>query len=103
MTVPSRPIRVDALEVEEAEDGLVVYDEQQDVVHHLNPAAAVLFDLCDGSRAEDEIAAAMAAVFGLDAPPLEETAVGLQDLIERGLVRREGQPDATGDAGDAGD
>ena len=46
----ANPIRADSLEINEAEDGLVVYDPAEDMVHHLNPSAALIFDLCDGTR-----------------------------------------------------
>jgi PqqD family protein of HPr-rel-A system len=81
-----RPRQAESLEVNEAEDGLVVYDARQDQVHHLNPSAAVIFDLCDGSRSVDEIAAVLADLYGLDAPPVTETQAGLDELATRGLI-----------------
>jgi hypothetical protein len=77
---------VQSLEVNEADDGLVVYDPAHDVVHHLNMSAAVIFDLCDGSRDPAAIAAALAEAYGLGEPPVEETKGGLTDLAERKLI-----------------
>src|SRR5579862_5857646 len=37
------------------EDGYVAYDPVLDHLHHLNPVAALLAELCDGSRSIDEI------------------------------------------------
>ena len=74
----------------EAEDGLVVYDPARDIVHHLNPTAPrVIFDLCDGTRDVATIASALAEVFDLDAPPREAARVGLEELAEQGLVAHE--------------
>lgn len=74
------------LEVNEAEDGLVIYDPAQDMVHHLNPTASMIFDLCDGTRAPEEIARVLAEAFELDRPPVEDTRAGLHELAERGLI-----------------
>ncbi len=71
----------------EAEDGLVVYDPARDMVHHLNPSASVIFDLCDGTRDVDAVAATLAEVFGLHRPPTGDAIAGLDDLAERGLIR----------------
>jgi PqqD family protein of HPr-rel-A system len=81
------PTRVESLEVNEADDGLVVYDPASGMVHHLNPTAAVTFDLCDGTRDPETIARLLGEAFGLDAPPLAETFAGLKELAERGLIR----------------
>lgn len=81
------PRRVEPLEINEAEDGLVIYDPAADMVHHLNPSAAVIFDLCDGTRAPDAIAAVLAEAYQLNAPPLEDAVNGLRDLAGRRLIR----------------
>ena len=50
MTVPG-------LDVNPADDGLVVYVAATDTVHHLNKTAGVIFGLCDGTRDASAIAA----------------------------------------------
>ena len=86
-----QPRRAESLEVNEAEDGLVVYDPTHDQVHHLNASAALIFDLCDGTRGVDEIAAVLADLYGLEAPPLTETQQGLDELATRGLIEQPGR------------
>lgn len=87
MTVSdSHPRRAEALEVNEAEDGLVVYDPAREMVHHLNPSAAMIFDLCDGTRDIDAIAGILSEAYELAAPPREDTIAGLNDLAERRLI-----------------
>ena len=81
------PSKLQALEVNEADDGLVVYDPARDTVHHLNPSAAIIFDLCDGSRSPEQIARVLGEVYGLDSPPHEQADAGLRDLAERQLIR----------------
>jgi Coenzyme PQQ synthesis protein D (PqqD) len=82
----ARPRTADGLDVNEAEDGLVVYVPANDTVHHLNKTAGVIFGLCDGTRTSAAIAAEVAALFRLDAPPFEETATCLSGLAANGLI-----------------
>ena len=84
--IDANPRKADTLEVNEAEDGLVVYDPGRDVVHHLNASASVIFDLCDGTRDPDAIAVILAKAYDLDAPPTDATFAGLKDLAERNLI-----------------
>jgi hypothetical protein len=81
-----QPVTVGGLDVNEAEDGLVVYVAATDTVHHLNKTAGVIFGLCDGTRDSAAIARELAVLFALPAPPLEETEACLSDLAERGLI-----------------
>ncbi len=80
------PRKVEELEVNEAEDGLVIYDPAHDVVHHLNPTASLIFDLCDGTRDATTIADVLGETFGLDPPPGEEARAALNDLADRALI-----------------
>jgi PqqD family protein of HPr-rel-A system len=78
---------VEGLELNEADDGLVVYQESRDWVHHLNATAALILQLCDGTHDADAIAAFLARGFEMDEPPLEETRACLAKLAEEGLIR----------------
>ena len=80
------PRRRQSLEVNEAEDGLVIYDPASDMVHHLNPSAALIFDLCNGSRDPESIARVVGEVFDIQPPPLEETLAGLRELADQRLI-----------------
>src|SRR3954471_22745780 len=80
------PSRVESLEVNETEDGLVVYDPASGMVHHLNASAAVIFDLADGTRDVAAIARVLGEAFALEAPPLEAATGGLSAPAERGPI-----------------
>jgi hypothetical protein len=80
------PRKVDGLDVTEVDDGLVVFHEPTDTVHHLNPTAAVVLELCDGSRTTTDIAALLAQAYGLPDPPLEEADRCVRFLAEQGLI-----------------
>jgi hypothetical protein len=84
--IVQNPRQLESLEVNEAEDGLVVYDPAADMVHHLNPSAAVIFDLCDGTRDPESIARVLGEAFHLRPPPLEEAIAGLRELADRQLI-----------------
>lgn len=81
-----RPVAADDLDVHETDDGLIVYQESKDRVHHLNPTAAVILELCDGTKDTEQIARELAALFGLDEPPLTETKSGIEELTREGLI-----------------
>ena len=83
---PAKPTMVPGLEVHEAEDGFVIYDESTDRVHHLNNSAAVILHLCDGEHDAAGVAALVAEAFNLDAPPLEDTEATLETLAAQGLI-----------------
>ena len=68
------------LDINETDDGLIVYQESTDRVHHLNPTAAVVLELCDGTRSADDIARLVAETFGLAEVPEVETKACLEDL-----------------------
>ncbi|HUI04128.1 MAG TPA: HPr-rel-A system PqqD family peptide chaperone [Acidimicrobiales bacterium] len=83
---PLMPRRSEELDVNEVDDGVIVYDESTDRVHHLNPTAAVILEFCDGRRTAPEIARAVAETFGLDEAPETETAACIAALVAQGLV-----------------
>jgi hypothetical protein len=88
------PLRADPLEVNEADDGLVIYDPTDDTVHHLNPSAAMIFDLCDGTRDAEAIAHILGEAFSLAEPPRDDVLAGLEDLSGRKLIRWVAHDDA---------
>jgi PqqD family protein of HPr-rel-A system len=81
-----RPRMVPGLELNELDDGLIVFSQQTDTVHHLNHTAAVVLELCDGSRTVDEIAAVLAEAFGLPEPPRQQAGECLRSLADQGLI-----------------
>lgn len=59
----ARPAAKRGLELVESPDGLIVYDETTDRVHHLNQTAAVILALCDGTQTVHDITAAVGRLF----------------------------------------
>jgi hypothetical protein len=84
--MPAYRAVADGLDVNEVEDGLVIFQESTDTVHHLNHSASAVLALCDGSRDARAIATFLAEAFGLPEPPFEDTVLCLEALTRRGLV-----------------
>jgi PqqD family protein of HPr-rel-A system len=75
----NRPKARDDLATLELDDELVVYDAETGGVHHLNPTAALVFGLCDGSATTTETAAEVAAAYGL---PFEEVEPQVRAVVQ---------------------
>jgi hypothetical protein len=81
-----RPRRASELEVTEVVDGFVVQRRQDDRVHFLNPTAAFILEICDGSLTAGELPELVAAAFGLEKPPRDDVAACLERLLREGLL-----------------
>lgn len=82
-----RPKKSDGLEVDEVEDGFVIYQPERDRVHYLNPTATLILELCDGTLTAEQIAELVGQTFDLAAPPAEEVNEALATLAAEGLTR----------------
>jgi hypothetical protein len=82
-----RPSAVDGLEINEVDDGLVLYQPAPEQVHYLNSTAAVVFELCSGRLTVEEITSLVGSAFALSEPPVVEVASCIDDLRAKGVVR----------------
>jgi hypothetical protein len=85
-----RPRRAAGIELSEVTDGFLVYQPARDRVHYLNPTAALLLEICDGSLAASDLPPFLAAAFNLAAPPRDEVAACLVKLLAEGLMENAG-------------
>ncbi|HLH29705.1 MAG TPA: methyltransferase domain-containing protein [Terriglobia bacterium] len=67
-----------------AEDGYWAYDVQTSRLHHLNPVAALIIELCDGSLTAEEISTALAPV--LAGHPPDATSRWIEGALADGLL-----------------
>jgi hypothetical protein len=74
------------LDVNEATDGLVIYQHDCDRLHYLNQTAAFILECCDGTVCAEELPALMAEAFGLDAAPSDEVGECLTTLLKEGIL-----------------
>jgi hypothetical protein len=82
-----RPKKSDGLEIDEVEDGFVIYQPDRDRVHYLNPTANLILDLCDGNLTATQIAELVAQAFDLAAPPQHNVDEALAKLQAEGLTQ----------------
>ena len=68
----SRPCQAPHLEEYEVEDEITLFDPHQNQVHILNPTAAVVWRLSDGTQEVAEIASQLAGLYGLEPAVVEE-------------------------------
>ena len=81
-----RPSTKAGVEINETQDGLIVYDEVTDRVHHLNQSAAVILQLCDGTWTPEEIASDLGRLFELGQSPMDTVEACLAQLNREGLI-----------------
>ena len=71
MAGPLKPkLRAD-LTVVELDGEAIVYHEETRKLHHLNPTATIVLDLCDGQSTIGELSAEIAGAFALDREEVE--------------------------------
>jgi PqqD family protein of HPr-rel-A system len=93
--VPRRHANVLELDLE---DGLILYDRDSSLVHHLNPSARIVWFLCDGSASVRELAQEIADEYGLDPGPIRSQVADLVGELDAvGLLE-----DASPPSGDRG-
>jgi PqqD family protein of HPr-rel-A system len=76
-------------------DGLILYNHDSNLVHHLNPSAAIVWQLCDGDGTVAELARDIAEEYDVNSVQVQKdigTLVGEFDAL--GLVDDVGSPTA---------
>ena len=74
------------LEVNELPDGYMVTVAQTGRIHYLNPVAAIVFELCDGSQPVASITKRLKREFSLDETPGTQVESCLSTLLNEGLI-----------------
>lgn len=76
-------------------DGVILYNHDSSLVHHLSPSASVVWQLCDGDVDGEQLGSEIAEEYGLDR---DEVVKQVHDVIEEldalGLIE-----DASGPSG----
>jgi hypothetical protein len=85
-TAETRFRPIEGLEVNHVPDGAMVYQNERERVHFLNPTALVVFELCSLNKTAGEIDSFVAEAFGLDSPQTEAVEACLKSLLDEGLV-----------------
>lgn len=82
----NRPSACASIRISTVHDGYIAYDTGRDVIHHLNPTASLIFELCDGRRSVSEIAEAAGRILGKSSEYFDDVEQWLARAAVRGLV-----------------
>ncbi len=83
-----RPRRRADIIAREMEDEILLYDPQQNSTHLLNPTAAAIWELCDGTRTPEEMAEEIVRVLPADRPTiLSDVKRIIREFSENGLLQ----------------
>jgi Coenzyme PQQ synthesis protein D (PqqD) len=80
-------VHSDGIEISPVADGYVVYHPGRDRVHHLNPTAALVLELCTGGNSAGDIGAALRAAFGPGEPIDNQIGSCINQLLSEGLIQ----------------
>ena len=78
--------RTGNLDVSELPDGYMVTVVQTGRIHYLNPVAAIVFELCDGTQPVASIIQRLQSEFSLDEAPGAQVESCLSTLLSEGLI-----------------
>jgi hypothetical protein len=82
----------DGITAIEIDGEAVLYDAEGVELHHLNPAATIVFTLCDGTGTVAELAADIADAFGAPLEQVErEVGAVVETFDEIGILVRDGK------------
>lgn len=82
--------RADVLELDMG-DGVILYNHDSSLVHHLNPSASITWHLCDGHTTIEELAAEISSEFALNpSQVLADVSAVVAELDVLGLVEDAG-------------
>jgi len=75
------------LEFVEIDGEIVIYDETDDSIHHLNPTASMIWQACDGTATTRELALEFAKAAGLPQDQIErDITAAVRQLAGVGLM-----------------
>jgi hypothetical protein len=81
------PQIADNIEINQVEDGYVIYQADQDRVHYLNKSAVLVLESCTGKNTLDEIEQILQEAFDLPEAPQKAVAECLDSLYKEGLIK----------------
>ncbi len=75
------------IEINEVEDGYVLYQSEKDRVHYLNHSAVLVLESCTGNNSVDDIVEIVQQAFQLTESPEKEVKDCLDSLLKEGLIQ----------------
>ncbi|MCI0453366.1 MAG: PqqD family protein [Candidatus Dadabacteria bacterium] len=81
------PKMVDDIEINEVEDGYVIYQKEKDKVHYLNKTAVLILECCTGANSAIQIGKIVQEAYDLPEIPEKEVNDCLNKLYQEGLIK----------------
>ena len=78
--------RAPGLKAYETEDSLIVHNPATDRIHHLNPTASVIFELCEVPVARQSLIEMVVQLYSSVEPSEEAIEAGIQSLFDEGIL-----------------
>jgi len=82
-----QPKIADGIDINEVEDGYVIYQKDKDKVHYLNKTAVLVLESCTGGNTVANIEAIVKDAYKLPEVPEKEVADCLDTLFQEGLIK----------------
>lgn len=84
---PCRPRHLDGVRVHRLGDDVLLYAPDREEAHAVNASGYAVWELCDGTRTELEVAAELAGWLGTDPDTvLADVRAGIAELVRHGLL-----------------
>ncbi len=80
------PKLADNIEINQVEDGYVIYQPELDRVHYLNKTAVLILEACTGKNAVEAIERVVQEAYSLSEAPKKEVEDCLANLSKEGLI-----------------
>lgn len=82
-----QPKIADGIDINEVEDGYVIYQKEKDKVHYLNKTAVLVLESCTGGNTVADIEAIVKDAYQLPEAPEKEVGDCLKTLFQEGLIK----------------
>ena len=82
-----QPKITDGIDINEVEDGYVIYQKETDKVHYLNKTAVLVLESCTGGNTIANIGAIVKNAYELPEVPEKEVTDCLDTLFQEGLIK----------------
>ncbi len=80
------PKLADDIEINEVEDGYIIYQSKKDRVHYLNHTAVVVLECCTGKNTVEDIENIVQTAYKMREIPKKEVNDCLNTLFKEGLI-----------------
>lgn len=87
MAMSEFPKIAEDIEINEVEDGYVIYQGEKDKVHYLNKTAVLVLESCTGGNSAGDIGEIVKQAYGLPEVPEREVADCLKTLYDEELIK----------------